>query len=165
LKRSGLSFLIAALGLVVSRPALAYFSTIDTGDLIAPGEYQMSLEPQVFLSEQQGINVIGRFDTGLTDASSIRGVLGVGKVDFQLGAFYKNIPFPDTPHQPAIGGEAGVLVARVQNKNEVSLRLHPLISKRFQSEVGDFTPYASIPFVSMILSCPHNLCSAPSTVL
>jgi hypothetical protein len=75
----------------------------------------------------------------------VRGVLGFGKVDFQLGGFYKVVPFPDTNGQPAMGAEAGVIFARVKGETEFSLRIHPLISKRFETEVGDLIAYASLP--------------------
>lgn len=126
--------------------AQAYFSTVDTGDLVAPQKFQAIVEPQLILNKYDGLNVVGRFDTGLNESSSVRGILGFGKVDFQLGALYKYIPFPDLPGQPAIGGEAGAVLARVDGKTEFSLRLHPLVSKKFETEIGDVTPYASIPF-------------------
>lgn len=125
--------------------AHAYFSTIDTGELIAPEKYQAILEPQLILNKHDGFNMIGRFDTGLTEDSSVRGVLGVGKVDFQLGGFFKWVPFPDVGKQPAIGLETGALLARVNSQSEFSVRLHPLVSKAFQTEVGDLVPYGSLP--------------------
>lgn len=125
--------------------ALAYFSTIDTGELVAPGEYQVSFEPQYIFTRFSGMNAVARFDTGINDASSVRGVLGFGTVNFQLGGFYKWVPFPDTETQPAIGGEVGAFIARVPQGTEYSFRFHPLLSKRFETEVGDVIPYGSIP--------------------
>ncbi len=140
-------FFIAVAGAVMmaSSPAKAYFSTIDNGDLVAPGAYQVSLEPQLIFNQYDGFNAIGRFDTGIDHQSSARALLGVGKVDFQIGGFYKIVPFPDTATQPAIGADMGVIVARVGGETETSLRFHPLTSKRFETEVGDLTPYASLP--------------------
>lgn len=131
--------------LLIGANANAYFSTIDNGELVAPGAYQASFEPQLLLNDRQGFNVIGRLDVGLDQQSSLRALVGVGKVDFQIGGFYKIVPFPDTPKQPAIGADAGVIIARYDGDTKISFRLHPLVSKRFESEVGDFTPYASLP--------------------
>ena len=146
---SPLAFALALiLGLsLITAPAHAYYSTIDTGDLVAPGHYQAGLEVQGVMNNHPGANVVGRVDTGIDDSSSIRGILGFGKVDFQLGGMYKLIPFPDTASQPAMGFEAGALIARVDGgETQVSLRFHPLISKRLESEIGNITPYGSIPF-------------------
>lgn len=141
--RSAIATIAAGVGL--SHPAHAYFSTIDTGDLVAPQKFQAILEPQLILNRYDGLNAIARLDTGLGENSAVRGLLGFGKVDFQVGGFYKYIPFPDTPNQPAIGGEAGVIFARVGGETEFSIRVHPLISKRFETEIGDVSPYVSIP--------------------
>lgn len=135
----------AVIALTAPMKALGYFSTIDTGELVSPTQYQMILEPQLILNKYDGINMIGRLDTGLNESSSIRGILGFGKVDFQIGGMYKYVPFPDTDKQPAIGGEVGAILARVNGQTEFSVRIHPLISKRLETEVGDVIPYASLP--------------------
>ncbi len=139
-----LTILLAIVG-VVPGSAQAYFSTIDTAEVIAPDQYQISLEPQLILNRYDGANAVMRFDTGLNESSGIRGILGFGKVDFELGGMYKYVPFPDLEKQPAIGFEAGAILARVNGGTEFSLRFHPLISKRFATEVGDLIPYASLP--------------------
>ena len=141
-----LTVFIAVSAFFTASPALAYFSTIDNGDLVAPGAYQVSIEPQLIFNNIDGFNAVGRFDTGIDSQSSLRGILGIGKVDFQIGAMYKIIPFPDTPNQPAIGADIGILIAKVNGETETSIRLHPLVSKKFETEVGDLQPYASIPF-------------------
>ena len=146
IRRIGLcAALVMAASTVFIQPASAYFSTIDNGELVAPGKYQVSLEPQFIFQRYDGLNAIGRFDTGINDSSSVRGVLGVGSVNFELGAFYKWVPFPDTSNQPAIGGMIGGSIARVSAGTEYSLRFHPMISKIFESEIGDVIPYGSIP--------------------
>lgn len=145
MKLSQIFPLFALAGLLFSPNAHAYFSVIDNGDLVAPGAYQASFEPQLLLTERQGFNVIGRLDVGIDQQSNVRALVGFGKVDFQIGGFYKIVPFPDTPRQPAIGADVGVIVARYDGDTKISVRLHPLISKRFESEIGDFTPYASLP--------------------
>jgi hypothetical protein len=131
---------------MASAPAQAYFSTIDTGELIEPGKFQATFEPQIILNKYDGMNFVGRLDTGIDESSSMRGLIGFGKVDFQIGGFYKLMPFPDVDKQPALGGEAGVIFARVGGNSEFSIRLHPLASKKFETEIGDVTAYGSIPF-------------------
>lgn len=125
--------------------ARAYFSTIDTGDLVAPDHYRASLEPQLILNNYNGGNLVGRFDTGIDQNSSIRGILGFGTVQYQAGALYKFVPFPDSGQQPAIGGEAGVVFAQINGVSEIDIRFHPLISKAFDTKYGGITPYASLP--------------------
>ena len=134
-----------AIAAVCASESHAYFSTIDNGDLLKPGQYQAAIEPQLILDKYNGFNVIGRFDTGFNDNANIRGVVGFGKVDFQLGGFYKIVPFPDTEDQPAIGFDIGAIYARVGGDNQLSLRVHPIVSKKFETEIGDLTPYGSIP--------------------
>ena len=75
-----------------------------------------------------------------------RALLGFGKIDFQIGGMLKWMPFPDTDSQPAIGGEAGIIFARIGSINQYSIRLHPIVSKRIETEIGDVIPYGSLPF-------------------
>ena len=135
---------ISALGL--SPKANAYFSTLDTGDTIGAGKYDVSVEPQFILDRYDGANLNGRFDAGINEESTLRTIIGFGQVNFQAGAMYKYIPFPDTPNQPAIGIEAGAIYARVQNSSELDLRIHPLVSKKVQLEDFKLNVYGSIPF-------------------
>lgn len=138
--------LIATATALNSSPAHAYDSIIDTGDLVNAGHYQATFEPQLIFSRYDGANVIGHLDTGLTEESSLRGTIGIGAVDFHMGASLKYVPFPDTASQPAIGGRAGLSFARVEGSTEFNIRFEPLVSKRFSTEVGDLTAYGSIPF-------------------
>jgi hypothetical protein len=141
------SLLLAAALLLTSPFANAYSSVLQTGDLVEPGSFQAALAPQVTLSRYDGVNVDALLDVGLDNASSARGLIGVGDgVDFEVGGLYKYIPFPDTDRQPAIGGEAGIVFARTGGKSEIDLRLNPLVSKKLETEIGDISPYASIPF-------------------
>jgi hypothetical protein len=137
----------AALALVIAvTPAHAYFSTLDNGEVLREGQFQAMFAPQLIFNNYDGGNFVGRLDMGLSDGLSARGILGFGKVDFQIGGMVKWIPFPDTASQPAIGGEAGVIIARIGSRTQYSFRLHPLVSKKIETEVGDVIPYASLPF-------------------
>jgi hypothetical protein len=141
-KTATLSLALSVLG---ASSAQAYYSVIDTGEVITPHTYQVSLEPQLITNRYDGAELVGRFDAGLDEASSVRGTLGVGSVHFEIGGFYKYVPFPDVGNQPAVGGEAGVIIATVPAGTEISFRFHPLVSKRLETEIGDFIPYASLP--------------------
>lgn len=128
-----------------STPAHAYFSTVDNGEVLREGQFQAMFAPQMIFNNYDGANFTGRLDMGLAEGLSARGILGFGKVDFQIGGMVKWVPFPDTPSQPAIGGEAGLLVARIGSRTQYSLRFHPLISKKIETEIGDVIPYGSLP--------------------
>lgn len=129
----------------LSSTSHAYYSTLDTGDVLKEGEYQVMLSPQWVFNQYDGANFTGRLDMGLMEGVSARGVLGFGKVDFQIGGLVKWIPFPDAEGQPAIGGEAGLIIARIGSITQYSFRFHPLVSKKLETEIGDVTPYLSLP--------------------
>ena len=132
---------------ILASPAHAYNSVLQTGDLVEPGSLQVALAPQITLTRYDGLSADALLDVGIDNASSARGLIGVGNgIDFEVGGLYKYIPFPDTERQPAIGGELGVVFARTRGKSELDFRFNPLVSKKLETEVGDFTPYASIPF-------------------
>lgn len=123
----------------------AYYSTIDTGQILPKKSYRVSAEPQVMLGDSGGFNLAGRFDAGMTESSNVRLLLGTGKVSFQTGVFYKWVPIPDYENQPALGIMGGFLYGRKEDINTLSLRLHPIVSKTFTFDYGSMTPYASLP--------------------
>lgn len=125
-------------------PASAFFSVMDTGELVKKGEYRVLGEGQVLFDAPEGFNLNGRFATGFNDESEIQFEGGVGTVDYYLGAFFKWFPFPDTDDQPAIGGRAGVTFADFNDNSTYGFNVTPMISKRIESGIGDFTPYGGI---------------------
>lgn len=136
-------------GLFLSQTGHAYFSTMETAEVPAPGTYQLGVEPQIAFNNigkgDTGINLISFFDAPMSDSSSLRVLLGTGVTDFQTGFFYKWIPIPDIDNQPAIGFKVGALYARVDDTTQLSARLHPIISKKYDSDFGLITPYVSLP--------------------
>lgn len=137
---------LAALFLALSGTAHAFVSVQDTGDVLKEGTYRGSVEPQFLFSKQAGANIAARLDAPVSESSTARGLVSVGSgIDFHTGAFYKWAPVPDYENQPAIAGQLGVVYARYDGEPEVSFRFNPIISKRFESEHGTFTPYGSIP--------------------
>ncbi len=121
--------------------AQAYFSTVESGEIIPAGKYKLGAETQF----TDGVNLIAHFGAQLTDESSFSALIGTGDTDFQTGAFYKWIPIPDFNDQPALGVKAGAIYARDGTTSFLSFRVHPLISKKFETPNGLFIPYASVP--------------------
>ena len=130
--------------LAFSIPAQAFFSLMDTGHLKRSGEYRILGEGQVLFDEPKGFNLNGRFATGVNDDGEVQFEAGVGSIDYYLGGFYKWIPYPDTPSQPAIGGRAGFVFAEFNDYSTYGFNVTPMISKLIASGAGDFTPYAGI---------------------
>jgi hypothetical protein len=124
--------------------AQAYYSVMDTGEVMAPSRYKLTPELQ-FLTEEGGANVGTNLDVGLTEDTAIRGQLGFGTTDFYLGAFFKYMPYPDTDNQPAIGFNVGAIYASDAGDTDFTLRIEPLISKKFVTNFGAITPYGSLP--------------------
>jgi hypothetical protein len=122
---------------------------MDTGEIIDKGQYRASIEPQLVVSQFDGFNMIGRFDVGRNESSSMRFLMGGGSASgFEVGGFYKWIPIPDYENQPAIGLTGGAIFASPESTNLIALRVHPVISKKFKALIiGDDTliPYASLP--------------------
>ena len=124
----------------------AYYSVIENGEVLSQGEYQMNLESQFVTNSGSGVNLVGRFDSYLTEESKIRGMIGAGRNDFHAAAFYTWVPIPDYDQQPAIGLSSGLLYGMDEGDNELSVRFHPFVAKKFEVEIGDISPYVSIPF-------------------
>lgn len=125
--------------------ALAHYTVQDTGDLLKEDEMQFSSEVQFVTSGDEGVNLIGRFDKGFDSDSNLRFLVGAGTTDFEIGAFYKWVPFPDFESQPAIGLTLGTHVAKYAGHTELGVRAIPFVSKKFETDHGDFTPYIALP--------------------
>lgn len=137
---------LVLIALMASAPALAHYSVQDTGELLEPGRYAVGTELQFVTSGDDGANILGKFDAGFSDSFNFRGIVGTGDTDFQLQALVKWVPIPDFEKQPAFGVLAGPLYARYSGENELSLRVVPFVSKKFEVEFGTLTPYAALPF-------------------
>ncbi len=137
------------LSLLISPTSFAYYSLMDTADLVPEGIYNTNVETQFITDGDSGLNLIGRFDSRLDEETSYRVEAGFGTVDFNIAAFYKWSPIPDTKKQPALSVSGGVSIARYTfgnvSANDLSLRAHPVASKKFKSDFGLITPYGGIP--------------------
>ena len=119
---------------------------MDTGELVKKGDNKVLGEAQVLFDDPNGMNLNGRFATGLDRDSEVQFEGGVGSIDFYVGAFYKWMPFPDTDDQPAIGGRVGVTFADIEGISTYGFNLTPMISKSFNLAIGDITPYGGLEF-------------------
>jgi len=130
--------------LAISAPAHAYYSVMDTGEVMSSGRYKLTPEIQ-FITQGGGANVGTNFDYGWNDDVGLRAQIGAGDTDFYLGGFLKYMPFPDIDNQPAIGFNAGLVYARDAGDNDYTVRVEPIVSKKFDVQFGAINPYASLP--------------------
>jgi hypothetical protein len=134
------------LGVLLTSPlGWGFYSTVDDGKILDRGQYRLTGTGQLITSEGSGGNATGRFAHWWNDELQLEALAGFGEVDFQAGGFVKWVPIPDYKDQPALGVKAGVLYGTIEGLSEFSFRIHPMISKSFDSDIGSFTPYGSIP--------------------
>jgi hypothetical protein len=138
------AFAVFLLTVLLATPAMAFLSLMDTGNLKNEGEYRILGEGQILFDAPEGFNLNARFATGINEESEIQFEAGVGSVDYYLGAFWKWIPFPDTESQPAIGGRVGIVFADFNDLSTYGINITPMISKTFDTDSGNFTPYGGI---------------------
>lgn len=134
------------LGLFLSSTSHAYLSIAESGELLAPGKYQVGLEPQFLLNRGGGTNLNAFIDTSINDSTSARIALGGGAVDFNAFLSAKWIPIPDFDNQPSMGLRVGGGVARDGGQNLLQLQISPLVSKKFDTSYGLAVPYLATPF-------------------
>ncbi len=145
-KNSSFSFTFVHIAIAAfSLQAQAYYTVQETGDLLKPEQKQAAGELQFITSGDDGINFIGRFDTGFDDESNLRFEGGIGTTDFFLGAYLKWVPYPDFDKQPATGVTFGAQYGHLESENDVAVRAIPFVSKNFFSDHGSYSPYFSLP--------------------
>ncbi len=140
-------FLVFAVIGSFSSVSMAYLTVGESAEIQSAHINKAGLEPQIRLSDGGGLNLTGFFDRVLSESSSFRAHVGVGDTDFYTGASLKYIPFPDVDQQPAMGGRVGAIFGREGSENFYTFRFEPLVSKKFDSPHGLFTPYGSIPIM------------------
>ncbi|MEK6772768.1 MAG: hypothetical protein AABY64_02400 [Bdellovibrionota bacterium] len=123
-----------------------YLTIGESGELVKPQSYRIGAAPQFLTNEGGGMNVQAFLDAGWTEEMTSRFSFGVGKVDFNIGASLKYIPFPDVGDQPAIGVKATGYFARMASESITTLQLAPMISKKYQSDNGLWIPYTAVAF-------------------
>lgn len=130
--------------LLISSTSMAYLTISETAELPPATYYQLGFEPQFLTNKGGGTNATAFFDAPFTESSSGRLWLGAGVIDFNVGATFKYVPFPDVDNQPGIGFRAGGFFARKSSENFLTLQLAPIFSKKVNTDNGLFTPYAAV---------------------
>ena len=128
----------------LTHPARAYFALLDNAEIMPEGHYKVTGDLQA-LTDTGGLNIAARADAGFQEEYGVRGMIGTGVTDFFMGGYFKWVPIPDVKGQPALGVNVGVLFATDDGERSLTFRLEPLIAKKFESSVGSWTPYGSIP--------------------
>lgn len=136
---------VFALTLIISARSFAFMEMAESGDIGGQGVYRVGLIPQAKTSDGSGANISGFFDAGLNDETSARAWLGSGDTDLVIGGTVKWIPIPDYNNQPAVGGRVGAFYFRDGGETYSVFRLDPLVSKKFDTDIGQLTPYAAVP--------------------
>lgn len=131
--------------LLASLPSGAFMTVQESNEITPAGKYKIGMEPQVRLSDGTGINFTGFFDRGINDEGSFRAWVGTGDTDLTAGGSLKWVPFPDYGSQPAVGLKVGGSYWREHDENFFTVRLDPIVSKKFESDIGLFIPYVAIP--------------------
>ena len=136
---------IALIVLFFSLNSAAHYTTHDTGDLLKSDQYEFTVNAAFLTNPNSGTQITATVDSGLYHDSNVRALLSVGAIDYAVGGFYKWVPVPDYGKQPAMGLLGGALYASDGDIDELSIRLHPFVSKKFSLVFGDANAYASLP--------------------
>jgi hypothetical protein len=131
--------------LLLAEPAMAYLSVGGAAEIPKEGTYLMGGSAQALINEGGGLMAGGFLEIPHSEDFSSRYYLGVGKIDYHMSAGIKWVPIPDINNQPAMGVKISGWYARTADLNVTTVQIAPLFSKRFKTESGIFTPYASVP--------------------
>lgn len=131
--------------LLVPLAAPAFLTIGESGELTPKGTYKIGFEPQIRMTNGSGLNFDSFIDSSINDAWSWRVQVGAGETDFWTTASTKWIPIPDYDKQPALGLRLDATFGRESSETFHVFRFAPMISKKFDTEVGKLTPFASLP--------------------
>lgn len=123
----------------------AYLGIDGSAELPKVGKYVLGGYSQLMLNEGGGAQFGANLDMGFSEELATQFSIGVGKIDFNLGAGFKWIPIPDFEKQPAMGFKVSAWYARTQDANVWTIQIAPMFSKKVQTDSGLFIPYAAIP--------------------
>ena len=124
---------------------MAYLSVMDTADLLDKDNYNLTIEGQLIAEDDSGVNLNAKIETSLMDEFSVNAEAGFGHIDFYGGVGLKWAPIPDLGSQPAMSIAGGIYYAVFEGENQLIVRAEPIISKKYDTHYGVFTPYASLP--------------------
>lgn len=137
----GLGFFLALMPL----KSFAYLFTGESAEIIAPENFELSVLPQLKLSDGTAFNFAAGVKTQFNESTSMGAHIGFGDTDFFGSAHFKWTPFPDFDRQPAVGFKFEGLVGREGQETLFGGRVHTIVSKKFETNMGLFVPYASLP--------------------
>lgn len=141
-----LSVLSALFGLLLSSsPSYAIMTVQESAEITPAGNYKIGIEPQVITSDGGGFNMTGYFDAPINEEASYRVHLGTGDTDIYAGGSVKWTPFPDFDQQPAVAGKVSLIVGDTNDVNLFVVRVEPIVSKKFETNIGLFIPYGALP--------------------
>lgn len=139
--------LVSVLFLFCASNSMAFMTVQESNEITPAGKFKVGAEPQLRTSDGSGFNFSGFFDKSLSDSVSLRGQIGTGETDFSTGGSVKWVPYPDFDKQPAIGGKLGATFWREGSDSYTTFRIEPLVSKKFDTDIGLVIPYAAFPIM------------------
>jgi hypothetical protein len=139
-----LTLITVAFLLTGSQKSLAYLTVGESCELIRPGQYLVGAEPQIDFTNS-GFNIGAFAGAPYGNDGSLRAKVGFGYINFETALSYKWVPIPDYEKQPAIGVKAEAGYANKNGTSTSTLRVMPIVSKKFETENGLFVPYGSLP--------------------
>ena len=125
--------------------AQAFMTVQESNEVTPMGKHKLGAEPQIRTSNGSDPSFTGFFDAPINEEMSARVLLGSGDTDFYTGASFKWVPVPDYGNQPSVGMKVGAYFWRESSESFTTFRVDPIVSKRFETEIGDFTPYGALP--------------------
>lgn len=155
--------LLLASSVLFSSPSWAYLGMGGAAEIPKPGTYVVGGELQALTNEGGGVILGSLLEMPHTEDFSTRYNLGVGKIDFQLGAGFKWTPIPDFENQPAMGLRLSGWYARQADMNVWTFQLAPMFSKKFQTDIGLVTPFVAVP-VNLVNSKERNYTGTQFTI-
>lgn len=122
----------------------AYYSLMDTADILGPNEFTITGEGQWVTSGKRGLNFRGHLDQAINDSSQYRFTLGTGVNVLQAAFQYKWVPIPDFDDQPGIGFIFGATYAKIPDDSVLGVTVKVVASKNYYKDWGVITPYGGI---------------------
>ncbi|MGZ3691740.1 MAG: hypothetical protein ACXVAX_09560 [Pseudobdellovibrio sp.] len=148
------SILFVVLGL--SLTAHASFNVLETAEILPAGQNRIGFAPQLYLGNGGGLDTSAYLDIPVDRDMNARFELASGTTDFWASGALKWVPYPDYEKQPAIGVKAQFMVMRDNNSNFYNTQITPLVSKKYQSKIGQIIPYAGLPMTLVYNTSTNN---------
>jgi hypothetical protein len=125
----------------------------DAAPVVGEGEYSGRLLADVLLNEGGGLNITPRFKTGVLDQYiDLTTVIGAGsKTRWQVGAIGKYNLLPDMQGQAALSFLASFHILKIE-KTALNFGGGMVVSKKFQANFGEVTPYGSLELDLLLIS-------------